>query len=155
EADSDSDEDLPANLEALDRTEDEETSTTSAHVFAEADGTNSSSWKVTNLFNPPGPGEFGDQLCGVQNPPESPSEVNCFKMFLTEDVVREIVEETNRYASEIQEEETKGKMVKWAPTSIPDTASKQRHLTKYMCVPCNTPLCAVPCFEEYHTLKHY
>ncbi|KAI2644801.1 PiggyBac transposable element-derived protein 4 [Labeo rohita] len=120
EADSDSDEDLPANLEALDRTEDEETSTTSAHVFAEADGTNSSSWKVTNLFNPPGPGEFNDQLCGVQNPPESPSEVNCFKMFLTEDVVKEIVEETNRYASEIQEEETKGKMVKWAPTSIPE-----------------------------------
>ncbi|RXN14776.1 piggyBac transposable element-derived 4-like protein [Labeo rohita] len=120
EADSDSDEDLPANLEALDRTEDEETSTTSAHVFAEADGTNSSSWKVTNLFNPPGPGEFSDQLCGVQNPPESPSEVNCFKMFLTEDVVKEIVEETNRYASEIQEEETKGKMVKWAPTSIPE-----------------------------------
>ncbi|KAL1276403.1 hypothetical protein QQF64_036026 [Cirrhinus molitorella] len=33
--------------------------------------------------------------------------------------------------------------------------SKQRRLTKYMCVPCNTPLCAVPCFEEYHTLKHY
>ena len=23
------------------------------------------------------------------------------------------------------------------------------------CVPCNTPLCAVPCFQEYHTLKHY
>ncbi|KAI2645499.1 PiggyBac transposable element-derived protein 4 [Labeo rohita] len=104
EADSDSDEDLPANLEALDRTEDEETSTTSAHVFAEADGTNSSSWKVTNLFNPPGPG-------GVRIR---------FKMFLTEDVVREIVEETNRYTSEIQEEETKGKMVKWAPTSIPE-----------------------------------
>ncbi|KAK9958562.1 hypothetical protein ABG768_010675, partial [Culter alburnus] len=33
--------------------------------------------------------------------------------------------------------------------------SKQRRLTKYMCVPCNTSLCAVPCFEEYHTLKHY
>lgn len=31
---------------------------------------------------------------------------------------------------------------------------KQRRLTKHMCVPCNTPLCAVPCFEEYHTLKH-
>ncbi|KAL1274518.1 hypothetical protein QQF64_027332 [Cirrhinus molitorella] len=86
-ADSDTDEDLPANLEALDRIEDAETSTTPAHVFAEADDINSSSWKVTNLFNPPGPGEFDDQLCGVQNPPESPSEVNCFKMFLTEDVI--------------------------------------------------------------------
>uniref|UniRef100_A0A9J8B5B7 PiggyBac transposable element-derived protein domain-containing protein n=1 Tax=Cyprinus carpio carpio TaxID=630221 RepID=A0A9J8B5B7_CYPCA len=118
EADSDSDEDLPSNLEALDRTEDEETSTTPAHVFAEAERTNSS-WKVTNLFNPPGPGDFDDQLCGVQDPPESPSEVNCFKMFLTEDVVGEIVEETNRYASEIQEE-MKGKMVKWVPTTIPE-----------------------------------
>ncbi|KAI2644812.1 PiggyBac transposable element-derived protein 4 [Labeo rohita] len=183
-------------------------------------------------------------------------------MFLMEDVVREIVEETNRYASE-QEEETKGKMVKWAPTSIPEmytflasvlligmdrflillrclhfannttemfndptaksstgnwytminlmrglleeystsqcppkggrpaldtplhlTArhcpsevpqttsqgsrtrrhckvclsstrkSKQRRFTKYMCVPCNTPLCAVPCFEDYHNEHH-
>lgn len=41
-------------------------------------------------------------------------------MFLTEDVVGEIVEETNRSASEIQVGEMKGKMVKWAPTSIPE-----------------------------------
>lgn len=68
EAVSDSDEDLPSNLEALDRTEDEVTSTTPTNVFAEADGVNSSSWKVTHLFNPPGPGDFDDQLCGVQNP---------------------------------------------------------------------------------------
>ncbi len=32
---------------------------------------------------------------------------------------------------------------------------KERRLTKIMCVPCNTPLCATPCFEEYHTLKNY
>ncbi len=32
---------------------------------------------------------------------------------------------------------------------------KERRLTKYMCVPCNTPLCATPCFEEYHSLKNY
>nr|XP_001344859.1 piggyBac transposable element-derived protein 4-like [Danio rerio]XP_009297798.1 piggyBac transposable element-derived protein 4-like [Danio rerio] len=32
---------------------------------------------------------------------------------------------------------------------------KRRRLTKYMCLQCNTPLCVVPCFEEYHTLKHY
>lgn len=88
---------LPSNLEALDRIEDEETSTTTAHIFAEADRVNSSSCKVTNIFNPPGPEDFDDQLCGVQNPPESPSEVNCFIMFLKEDV-GEIVEETNCYA---------------------------------------------------------
>ncbi|XDV25444.1 hypothetical protein PO909_029363 [Leuciscus waleckii] len=34
-------------------------------------------------------------------------------------------------------------------------SSKQRRLTKHMCVPCNTPLCAVQCLQEYHTLKHY
>ncbi len=32
---------------------------------------------------------------------------------------------------------------------------KETRLTKYMSVPCNTPLCATPCFEEYHTLKKY
>ncbi|KAK6301238.1 hypothetical protein J4Q44_G00293360 [Coregonus suidteri] len=32
---------------------------------------------------------------------------------------------------------------------------KRRKMTKYMCEPCNTALCAVPCFGEYHTLKHY
>ncbi len=32
---------------------------------------------------------------------------------------------------------------------------KERGLTKYMCVPCNTLLCATPCFEEYHTVKNY
>ncbi|CDQ75055.1 unnamed protein product [Oncorhynchus mykiss] len=33
--------------------------------------------------------------------------------------------------------------------------SKQRKLTKYMCLACDTPLCISPCFEEYHMLKHY
>ncbi|XP_035268765.1 piggyBac transposable element-derived protein 4 [Anguilla anguilla] len=32
---------------------------------------------------------------------------------------------------------------------------KQKRATKFMCAPCNTCLCAVPCLEEYHTLKHY
>ncbi|KAK9964138.1 hypothetical protein ABG768_005336, partial [Culter alburnus] len=32
---------------------------------------------------------------------------------------------------------------------------KERCLTRYMCVACNTPLCVTPCFEEYHTLKKY
>ncbi|CAM4659016.1 unnamed protein product [Leuciscus chuanchicus] len=116
EAESDSDEDLPPNLEALDNIADEETTP----VLNEAEEVNSLLWKATNLFNPPGPGNFDNQLCGVQNPPESPSEVNCFKMFLTEDVMGEIVEETNRYASDLQEREIKGKLVKWVPTNIPE-----------------------------------
>uniref|UniRef100_A0A674EYF1 PiggyBac transposable element-derived protein domain-containing protein n=1 Tax=Salmo trutta TaxID=8032 RepID=A0A674EYF1_SALTR len=33
--------------------------------------------------------------------------------------------------------------------------SKQRKMTKYMCLACDTPLCISPCFEEYHMLKHY
>eukprot|EP00063_Salmo_salar_P066961 XP_014041796.1 PREDICTED: piggyBac transposable element-derived protein 4-like [Salmo salar] len=32
---------------------------------------------------------------------------------------------------------------------------KRRKMTKYMCEPCNTALCIIPCFGEYHTLKHY
>jgi hypothetical protein len=33
----------------------------------------------------------------------SPSEAECLKLFLTEELVRDIVEETNRYALELQE----------------------------------------------------
>ncbi|CDQ75011.1 unnamed protein product [Oncorhynchus mykiss] len=32
---------------------------------------------------------------------------------------------------------------------------KQRRLTKYMCLACDTLLCVSPCFREYQTLKHY
>ncbi|XP_067113917.1 piggyBac transposable element-derived protein 4-like [Osmerus mordax] len=32
---------------------------------------------------------------------------------------------------------------------------QRRHVTKYQCEPCKTALCAFPCFEEYHTLKHF
>ena len=76
EAESDSDEDLPPNLEALDNFEDEEM--TPVPNEAEEVTLNSLLWKATNLFYPPGPGNFNNQHCGVQNPPESPSEVNCF-----------------------------------------------------------------------------
>ena len=30
-----------------------------------------------------------------------------------------------------------------------------RKATKYICVPCDVPLCVTPCFEDYHTLKHF
>lgn len=30
-----------------------------------------------------------------------------------------------------------------------------RKATKYMCVPCDVALCVTPCFEEYHSLKHF
>ncbi|KAL2098758.1 hypothetical protein ACEWY4_005238 [Coilia grayii] len=32
---------------------------------------------------------------------------------------------------------------------------RQRKLTRFFCAPCDTALCAVPCFEEFHTLKNY
>ena len=32
---------------------------------------------------------------------------------------------------------------------------QMRKATKFMCVQCDIPLCVTPCFEEYHTLKHY
>lgn len=121
DVDTDSDEDLPPNLEDIENAEGEETSS-STPVHSDSrpvNEVNSSAWKVTNRFNPPGPGiDFEDQRCGVQNPPESPSEVTCFKIFFTEEVMGEIVVETNRYASDLQEGEMKGKMAKWVPTNI-------------------------------------
>ncbi|XP_062403805.1 piggyBac transposable element-derived protein 4-like [Sardina pilchardus] len=32
---------------------------------------------------------------------------------------------------------------------------RQRKLTRVFCAPCNTALCATPCFAEFHSLKHY
>ena len=32
---------------------------------------------------------------------------------------------------------------------------KTRHETRYQCRQCNVPLCVVPCFEVYHTQKHF
>lgn len=32
---------------------------------------------------------------------------------------------------------------------------KQRHQTSYQCKQCQVPLCIVPCFEKYHTLRNY
>lgn len=32
---------------------------------------------------------------------------------------------------------------------------KKKQYTRYMCLPCDTPLCPAPCFAEYHTHKHY
>ncbi|KAJ8349352.1 hypothetical protein SKAU_G00244820 [Synaphobranchus kaupii] len=60
----------------------------------------SSDWRTAVDFTPPGPGiEFDSSISGVQNPPETPTAVNCFKMFLSVETVGEIVEETNRYAN--------------------------------------------------------
>ncbi|KAJ8370085.1 hypothetical protein SKAU_G00101130 [Synaphobranchus kaupii] len=60
----------------------------------------SSDWRTAVDFTPPGPGiEFDNSISGVQNPPETPTAVNCFKMFLSVETVGEIVEETNRYAN--------------------------------------------------------
>ncbi|CAM4570566.1 unnamed protein product [Leuciscus chuanchicus] len=282
EAESDSDEDLPPNLEALDNIADEETTP----VPNEAEEVNSLLWKATNLFNPPGPGNFDNQLCGVQNPPESPRDL-CVdeslmkwkgrlafrqfipskrhrfrvKFFVLCDVLTGYVEDMiiytgsttdiqhypglgisgppNWYGShreagsrhwaakmkqvcvleynkkmgavdkadmmtgfhECARKSTKTNLMRGLleeystlrcpakggrpaldtplrltarhfPSEVPQTTSqgsktrrhckvclsstrKERRLTKHMCVPCNTPLCAVPCFEEYHTLKNY
>lgn len=36
-----------------------------------------------------------------------------------------------------------------------DRSAKKRHQTQYMCLDCNIPLCAYPCFQRYHTLQNY
>lgn len=32
---------------------------------------------------------------------------------------------------------------------------RQRHQTSFYCKQCQVPLCTVPCFEKYHTLRNY
>ena len=44
----------------------------------------------------------------MQRPLPFPSEAECFKLFLTEELVGDIVEETNRYALELQEKRKPG-----------------------------------------------
>lgn len=36
-----------------------------------------------------------------------------------------------------------------------DRKSGKRRQTSYYCKQCNIPLCVVPCFEQYHTLRNY
>ncbi len=82
----------------------------------------SSPWTTTSNFTPPGPGiTFDSSKSGMQTPPASATEVKCFKLFFTEELVGEIVEETNRHASELQEKMAPGvlgKMARWVPTTI-------------------------------------
>ncbi|XP_045072024.1 piggyBac transposable element-derived protein 4-like [Coregonus clupeaformis] len=71
-------------------------------------------------FTTPGPAVcFDESQSGVQSPLLSPSEAECFKLFLTEQ--RDIVDETNRYALKLQEKrepEVMGKLAKWVTTTI-------------------------------------
>ena len=36
-----------------------------------------------------------------------------------------------------------------------DRKNKKRVQTVFYCKQCNIPMCCVPCFERYHTLRHY
>ena len=66
------------------------------------------SWKAASNFTPPGPaGCFDESQSGVQRPLPFPSEAECFKLFLTEELVGDIAE-TNRYALELQEKRESG-----------------------------------------------
>ncbi|CDQ99682.1 unnamed protein product [Oncorhynchus mykiss] len=59
-------------------------------------------------FTPPCPSVCFESQSEVQSPLPFPSEEECFKLFLTEKLVGDIVEETNRYALEIQEKREPG-----------------------------------------------
>ncbi|KAJ8369742.1 hypothetical protein SKAU_G00097700 [Synaphobranchus kaupii] len=115
-SDSDSEERLPPNLVSLERNPElgegdddvEENPEEGPSVVpcsrpegpVPVEEVRSSDWRTAVDFTPPGPGiEFDSSISGVQNPPETPTAVNCFKMFLSVETVGEIVEETNRYAT--------------------------------------------------------
>jgi hypothetical protein len=80
------------------------------------------SWKATSHFTPPGPAVcFDESQSGVQRPCPFPSEAECFKLFLTEELVGDMVEETNRFALKLQEKRepgVRGKLAKWVTTII-------------------------------------
>uniref|UniRef100_A0AAY5K4P2 PiggyBac transposable element-derived protein domain-containing protein n=1 Tax=Esox lucius TaxID=8010 RepID=A0AAY5K4P2_ESOLU len=82
----------------------------------------SSHWKDNSHFTPPVPAiAFDEGQSGVQTSLPSPTEAECFKLFMTEQLVGDIVEETNRYALELQEKTepgVRGKLVKWVSTSV-------------------------------------
>ena len=66
------------------------------------------SWKAASHFTPPGPAVcFDESQSGVQCPLPFPSEAECFKLFLTEELVGDIAE-TNHYALELQEKREPG-----------------------------------------------
>ncbi len=122
-SESDSDDEHPPNLQGLENGD----AGLSAATRTQGDTSNlaeqvSSPWTATSNFTPPGQGiTFDSSKSGMQTPPASATEVQCFKLFFTEELVGEIVEETNRYASELQEKMAPGvlgKMARWVPTTI-------------------------------------
>ncbi|XP_046903421.1 piggyBac transposable element-derived protein 4-like [Hypomesus transpacificus] len=113
--------DLPVNLVAIANPEPE-----GDGGRDELEAVSSTGWRAASNFSPPGPAVFFDSSHScVQTPPASVSEASCFKLFLTEDLVRDIVEETNRYASQLQEQSAPGvgKLAKWLPTNIDEMYS--------------------------------
>ena len=115
---------LPPNLEALGNPEAEGTPSEGemGDEVEEVEEVSSTNWWDASAFTPPGPRVvFNETLSGVQTPSEDPTEAQCFKLFLTDELVNEIVEETNRYASVQQEmmpSGVKGKLAKWVRTTV-------------------------------------
>ncbi|KAJ8375926.1 hypothetical protein SKAU_G00065060 [Synaphobranchus kaupii] len=99
-SDSDSEERLPPNLVSLERNpelgegdddvEENPEEGPSVVPCSRSEGpvpveeVRSSDWRTAVDFTPPGPGiEFDNSISGVQNPPETPTAVNYFRMFLS------------------------------------------------------------------------
>ena len=62
------------------------------------------SWKASSHFTLPGPAVgFNESQSRVQSLLPSPSEAECIKQFLAEELVGDIVKETNRNAMELKE----------------------------------------------------
>ncbi|XP_052010817.1 piggyBac transposable element-derived protein 4-like isoform X1 [Xyrauchen texanus] len=118
-------EELPPNLVVLESLQDEADFTDGGKetkISDEGEEVSPPCWRTTCNFTPPGPGVvFDNTKCGVQNPPATPTEVQCFKMFITEALVEVLVQETNRHALQLLKEAStasKGKLAKWVPTDI-------------------------------------
>ncbi|RXN17129.1 piggyBac transposable element-derived 4-like protein [Labeo rohita] len=117
-SDSDEETHLPENLSACERSE--------APAIPDNAGPASEGAVVEDFhptwtsdpFSPPDM-DFDNTTTGVQGSLTNPSEAECFRLFMNEQLAEQVVEETNRYAHQLKESATiPGKLAKWSKTTV-------------------------------------
>lgn len=78
-------------------------------------------WETADETHQPFIHPFDDSGSGVTTTLPVMSESECFKLFMSEDFVGNIAEETNKYAHHLKQQGGgRGKMQKWVNTTIPE-----------------------------------
>ncbi|ROL45245.1 PiggyBac transposable element-derived protein 4 [Anabarilius grahami] len=114
-SDSDEEAHLPENLAGCDRSN--EPAVPDNAVYASEGAVFLPTW-TSDLFSPPDL-DFDNTGKGVQDSQTNPSEADCFKLFMNEPIVEQVVQKTNKYAYQLKESATvPGKLAKWAETTV-------------------------------------